>query len=107
MPFLGFGPLLKSRSPLKVDRIWAHTLPGPPGPGGPGGVPGDREASDFLKLLLGIVIFWFHCTLKFTSPARGRYLLRANTSAVSVSWSLGIFVVTMLCPTVACHPNYR
>ena len=21
-PFLGFGPLLKSRSPLKVDRIW-------------------------------------------------------------------------------------
>ena len=22
VPFLGFGPLLKSRSPLKVDRIW-------------------------------------------------------------------------------------
>ena len=24
-PFLGFGPLLKSRSPLKVDRIWGLT----------------------------------------------------------------------------------
>ena len=49
VPFLGFGPLLKSRSPLKVDRIWglppiyfqgevcpltgSQTVPGPaPGP---------------------------------------------------------------------------